>query len=102
MSFLRAAVQLLSRRTRTLARAVYWHLTQHRHESLYFISLHKCATSLFTQHVLNQHPSLRLVNYQGRAYQGELDRPPTFHETGHVYGALRIIPPIPTTRCMRS
>src|SRR5438132_10534005 len=60
-----------------------------RPESVYFYTLHKCASGLFSDYVLKNVRRLRLIDYEDRFYKGE----PvcvTFKEKGFIYGPIRV------------
>lgn len=61
-------------------------------KSIFFFSLHKCATSFFTHSVLPRSCWHQQVDYQTDHY---LDKSftPKVDETGHIYGVLRVVEP---------
>jgi hypothetical protein len=59
-------------------------------KSVYFYTLHKCASSLFSSYVLQNVRGLRLVDYSKQLSRGTLARELTFEERGFVYGPLRL------------
>ena len=60
-------------------------------ESLFFFTLHKCASTLFQNHVLNRLEGLRHVDYASMIWMGQDEGvEPVFEERGHVYGPLRL------------
>lgn len=59
-------------------------------ESVYFFTLHKCASSLFGDFVLKHCAGLEHVDYASRIYAGESDVEVHFAERGAVYGPLRL------------
>ncbi len=61
-----------------------------RPESVYFYTLHKCASSLFSDYVLKKVRRLRLVDYADRFYNGEPVECVTFKEKGFIYGPIRL------------
>jgi Sulfotransferase domain len=61
-----------------------------RPESVYFYTLHKCASSLFSDYVLKHVRRLRLVDYMDRFYNGEPIECVTFREKGFIYGPIRL------------
>jgi hypothetical protein len=61
-----------------------------RPESVYFYTLHKCASSLFSDYVLKNIRRLRLVDYADRFYKGEPVECVTFKEKGCIYGPIRL------------
>jgi len=61
-----------------------------RPESVYFYTLHKCASSLFSDYVLKNVKHLRLVDYAARIYKGDPVERVTFKEKGFIYGPIRL------------
>ncbi len=61
-----------------------------RTESVYFYTLHKCASSLFSDYVLKKVRRLRLVDYADRIYNGDPVECVTFKEKGYIYGPIRL------------
>jgi hypothetical protein len=61
-----------------------------RPESVYFYTLHKCASSFFSDYVLKKVRRLRLVDYEDRFYKGERVECVTFKEKGFIYGPIRV------------
>jgi Sulfotransferase domain len=61
-----------------------------RPESVYFYTLHKCASSLFSDYVLKKVRRLRLVDYADRFYNGEPIEYVRFKEKGFIYGPIRL------------
>ncbi len=59
-------------------------------ESVYFYTLHKCASSLFSDYVLKHVRHLQLVDYMDRFYNGEPVERLTFEEKGFIYGPIRL------------
>jgi hypothetical protein len=59
-------------------------------ESVYFYTLHKCASSLFSDYVLKKVRRLRLVDYEDQFYKGEPVTCVAFKEKGFVYGPIRV------------
>jgi len=61
-----------------------------RPESVYFYTLHKCASSLFNDYVLKNVKRLRLVDYADRLNKGDPVECVTFKEKGFIYGPIRL------------
>ena len=59
-------------------------------ESVYFYTLHKCASSLFGDYVLKHVRGLRLMDYADRFYNGDPDECVTFEDKGFIYGPIRL------------
>jgi len=59
-------------------------------ESVYFYTLHKCASSLFSDYVLKKARGLRLVDYMDRFYNGDPIECVKFEEKGFIYGPIRL------------
>lgn len=58
--------------------------------SVFFYTLHKCASTLFASYVLKNARGLRRVNYAGQFFRGKNQGDFTFSDYGHVYGPLRV------------
>ena len=58
--------------------------------SIVFISLHKCATSFFTETVFKELKSLTLIDYQSYQYHHEDEIAPIIHKNGYLYAVLRL------------
>jgi hypothetical protein len=59
-------------------------------ESVYFITFHKCASSLFGRYVLLRIKGLRHINYQKMLYDGTGIDKLLFEKKGHLYGPIRL------------
>jgi len=59
-------------------------------ESVYFYTLHKCASSLFGDYVLKHVRGLRLMDYADRFYNGDPVKRVTFEDQGFIYGPIRL------------
>lgn len=59
-------------------------------KSVYFFTLHKSASTLFGNLVLNNTGALTHVDYAAKIYQGELSEPLVFERSGSIYGPIRI------------
>ena len=61
-------------------------------ESVYFYTLHKCASSLFSLYVLKNIQGLEHVDYALDMYNGvfTIDQEINFKERGYIYGPIRI------------
>lgn len=64
--------------------------SQESPESVYFFTLHKCASSLFGDLVLKSFRGLDHVDYAGRIYSGEEIGDLVFEHRGKVYGPIRL------------
>ncbi len=58
--------------------------------SVFFYTLHKCASTLFASYVLKNARGLRRVNYAGKFFRAKTQGEFTFADYGHVYGPLRV------------
>ena len=61
-----------------------------RPESVYFYTLHRCASSFFSDFVLKNVRHLRLMDYADRMYNGDPVECVTFKERGFIYGPIRV------------
>jgi hypothetical protein len=59
-------------------------------ESIYFYTFHKCASTLFSAHVLGHVSGLRHRDYAQMIFTGVLRDPVDFEERGFVYGPIRL------------
>lgn len=59
-------------------------------ESVYFYSVHKAGTALFT-HVLRQANELTHVDYETMLFDDKLSTELVFEKYGHLYGVFRIV-----------
>ena len=63
-------------------------------ESLFFYTLHKCASTLFSDYILNHLIGLKHVDYTLDLYRGRLElsssKPLAFASHGYVYGPIRV------------
>ncbi len=58
--------------------------------SLYFYTVHKCASTLFSEYILHHTRLLKPVDYADRIYnKGEYPEL-IFHSKGHLYGPIRV------------
>src|ERR1700730_15019273 len=65
-------------------------------DSVYFYTLHKCASGLFSDYVLKNVRGLRLMDYADRFYKGDPVECVTFKEKGFIYGPIRLSTGPPT------
>lgn len=59
-------------------------------ESVYFLTFHKCASSLFANFILKQSPGLEHVDYAQMFFQGKTVEKIDFRRRGYIYGPLRL------------
>ncbi len=61
-------------------------------QSIVFISLHKCATTFFTNTVFQELQGLKLIDYQTYEYthDANLSIKPIIHSRGYLYAVLRM------------
>lgn len=69
-------------------------------ESVFFYTLHKCASSLFGDFVLKAARGLEHVDYAAMLFSGAPVDRVAFEETGHLYGPIRASA-VPETRVHR-
>lgn len=75
---------------RTFVDNLKWRFETSSHESVYFYTFHKCASSLFSGYVLRNIEGLRHVDYARQIYHGKNVAKVEFAETGCVYGPIRL------------
>lgn len=59
-------------------------------QSIYFFTLHKCASTLFARHVLKNLEGLQSVNYAADFFKSARSIDVAFQPFGHAYGPLRV------------
>jgi hypothetical protein len=69
---------------------VKWRVQKNAHESVYFYTFHKCASSLFSGYVLRNIVGLRHVDYAKQFYSKGQVVNLVFEETGFIYGPIRL------------
>jgi hypothetical protein len=80
----------LRQRAADLRKYVVWRCGKRFHESVYFYTFHRCASTLFGGYVLRNIAGLRHVDYADRIYGGaSIDRP-SFIRNGFIYGPIRL------------
>lgn len=84
------ALQRIKRPFASFADCVKWSFGTSSHESAYFYTLHKCASTLFSGYVLRNVRGLRHIDYARQIYHGKNVTKVMFKETGHVYGPIRL------------
>ncbi len=66
-------------------------LLQRGHDPLFFITLHKCASTLFANHVLPASQKYQHCDYASRIFNGQPYTPPLdYSQKNTVYGPIRI------------
>jgi len=84
----------LARRTKDFVKYLQWRCVKNAHESVYFYTFHKCASSLFGSYALKKFKGLRHVDYEDQIYHGKKREKFVFEEKGFIYGPLRLsVPP---------
>lgn len=66
-----------------------WRYKKDAYESVYFYTLHKCASTLFSGYLLQHVEGLRLLDYAASIYHGE-DVNVVFEDKGYIIGPIRI------------
>ena len=61
-------------------------------ESIYFITFHKCASTLFSGYILRKVEGLLHIDYAKLIYEGKITNPNkiVFKKRGYIYGPLRL------------
>jgi hypothetical protein len=59
-------------------------------QSIYFFTLHKCASTLFAKHVLKNLDGLQGVDYAAQLFNSARPQRFEFRPSGHAYGPLRV------------
>lgn len=67
-----------------------WRCAAKEADSVYFYTLHKCASSLFSEFVLKHCNGMRHVDHLQPLYAGEAFRGLQIQAKAHVYGPLRL------------
>jgi hypothetical protein len=69
---------------------IKWLPEKYLHESIYFYTFHKCASTLFSGYVLKNVEGLRHVDYASKIYTGKMANNAVFNNKGFIYGPLRL------------
>lgn len=80
----------LARRAINLQAHLKWRYGKNSHESVYFYTFHKCASSLFSNYALKNIEGLRHVDYANEFYIGKKCDTVNFEGTGFIYGPIRL------------
>jgi hypothetical protein len=75
---------------KNLAHETRWNVQKYFHESVYFYTFHKCASSMFSDYVLKNIKYLRHVDYASILFNGGHVDKIEFKKHGYIYGPLRI------------
>ncbi len=67
-----------------------WYFSRKSHESVYFYTFHKCASTLFGSYILKNIKGLRHVNYASRIYSGRAYKKLKLEAKGYAYGPIRL------------
>lgn len=65
--------------------------TNDRNRSVFFVTFHKTASSLFSSYVLQKAVGLRHIDYETEIFMGKEDVGIRFEDKGYIYGAIRLI-----------
>ena len=85
----RRVLKNIKETTLAVPQQVGWHFTRNLYTSVYFYTLHKCASTLFAGYLLRHVEVLRLLNYAAQIYRGRhVDV--VFKPKGYVIGPIRI------------
>jgi len=78
----------------TLNYIKYYYFGKYLPKSIYFYTLHKCASTLFSDFVLKNVNKLIHVDYASQIFTGKIQigKQLSFKEKGFIYGPLRIQP----------
>lgn len=80
----------LTRQSKRASDLLRWKILGSKIDSVYFYTLHKCASSLFAGYVLPNAVGLRHVHYARRIHRYSKEIDLRFENTGHVYGPIRL------------
>ena len=80
----------LSRNAKYISDSLRWRLFGSDSQSVYFYTIHKCASALFAGYVLPNALGLKHVHYARKIYRGRQASELRFEPTGHVYGPIRV------------
>jgi len=67
-----------------------WYFNRKSHESVYFYTFHKCASTLFSSYILKNIKGLRNVDYASRIYSGRTYKKLKLEAKGYAYGPIRL------------
>lgn len=62
-----------------------------KEKSIFFITLHKAASSLFSGYALKKAEGFKHIDYEGEIFNGKENVDIRFLDEGYVYGAIRLI-----------
>ena len=82
-------IRKISEKISDVRRRTKWHFQKESYESVYFFTLHKCASSLFSSFVLRHLEGLRHIDYERQVADGIEIGQPVFEDYGYVYGPIR-------------
>jgi hypothetical protein len=80
----------LLQRKREIKRDITWRFIKNSHESVYFYTFHKCASTLFGNYVLKNIHGLKNVDYASLLYNGKQTGDVIFKKNGYIYGPIRL------------
>lgn len=78
------------KRIQRMLQYLRWMLERSQHESVYFYTLHKCASTLFAHFLLQHARGLKHCDYASRIYLGRQKGTLRFASHGYLYGPIRI------------
>jgi hypothetical protein len=73
-----------------LFRFIKWYTYPNKSDSVYFYTFHKCASTLFSKHVLSNSKGLRHVDYSRQIYKNHYPKKIDLNHKGYIYGPIRI------------
>jgi hypothetical protein len=87
---IRKRVQYLRGQIGNTMRYIEWLNKKDLHESVFFYTFHKCASTLFSSYVLKNVEGLRHVDYASKIYFGNMVDDASYNDTGFIYGPFRL------------
>ena len=75
----------------TVNRFTFFKNLFNKERSIFFITLHKAASSLFASYVLKNVPGYKHVDYETNIFFGKKDKALAFEKNNHVYGPVRLV-----------
>ena len=80
----------LARQTKSASDYIRWQILGSQNQSVYFYTLHKCASSLFAGYILPNALGLRHVHLARQIHRHLKNVKLDFEQNGHIYGPIRV------------
>ncbi len=80
----------LARQTKSASDYIRWQIRGSQFPSVYFYTLHKCASSLFAGYILPNALGLRHIHFARQIHRHFKNINLKFEPNGHIYGPIRV------------